>query len=794
MKCDCEVLYRSLIKYDEILAESLGWSILKNNVMTTASLAERLFFGQYYKGGLYSMPSAMMEFCQRGYKGGLTDNFQTGVFDRVISADINSSYPHQMTKAPLPVGKAFQQTFNRRYAGEPLLEGIYHVIVISTPLRIKYPIISVIVDGKLTFPHLENAEVYITKEELVESHKRGYRIHLIDAVVCERTANVYGEYISTAYQNRRDLKAKMKQALKDGDNASYVKYNIAQEIEKIKMNSTYGKLGWSKEHDVSNFITFDVNFLLEQFAMGNITSVSKINDRYSSYSGIQVSGTARTNFMLASYITARGRLQIIDALERFDAAGYKPIYSDTDSIYAQVTDKVTKESFDQYVAPLLDDSRLGAMKLEMADNVGEDEAVGAFVALKLYALRGPTTGKEKIVARGIMKWMMSNDKESFARRREQEGQELITFDHIAAILSGMPLEITRQQTLIRKTLLKTNVDNIKIQREMTTTICGAINKKLVKDNGECVPIFHDGKITVPEVMTHESRWMQFPKIETIETHFSDSFDELASRYCVIRNETSNVFIVFMDPSSIPEYLAKFNGENKCHQLFGKWIMPTFDIDCIPLECEDIDTDINEAIRTISKTLGIEASCINVVNRSRQVGPDFKYSFHITAPRYCIQRDELRVMVEKLKNDDRVKDRMTLINFIDQAIYRSKGSLRISDSNVYYRTELLQLSFYSKEHAERVQKIQDRQAAKLTMEASKSVQEAAEDFLKKKGIVGWKFRCAKAFKTQTIVNFDRQSNAKSYCDICQHHHTKDNTLFLKMTAKRIELCCLKNRSK
>jgi DNA polymerase elongation subunit (family B) len=146
--------------------------------------------------------------------------------------------------------------------------------------------------------------------------------------------------------------------------------------------------------------------------------------------------------MIASYITARGRLQLIEALEAFDMAGYEPIYSDTDSVYAHVTPRATKESFDQHIAPLLHDSRLGAMKLEMKDNVGEEEAIGVFVAPKLYALRGPTTGKEKVVARGILRWMTASDAEAEARR-EQEGQEQVTFEHIKGILDGVPVEITR---------------------------------------------------------------------------------------------------------------------------------------------------------------------------------------------------------------------------------------------------------------------------------------------------------------------------------------------------------------
>ena len=56
------------------------------------------------------------------------------------------------------------------------------------------------------------------------------------------------------------------------------------------------------------------------------------------------------------------------------------------------------------------------MKLEMNDNVGESEAIGVFVAPKLYALRGPNTQDEKVVARGILKWMTNDDEEAQKRR------------------------------------------------------------------------------------------------------------------------------------------------------------------------------------------------------------------------------------------------------------------------------------------------------------------------------------------------------------------------------------------
>lgn len=74
--------------------------------------------------------------------------------------------------------------------------------------------------------------------------------------------------------------------------------------------------------------------------------------------------------MLASYITARGRMTLIEGLIATTKAGYKALYSDTDSIYCQITDKVTDELKEKYLNPILSDTRLGGFKLEMSDNVG----------------------------------------------------------------------------------------------------------------------------------------------------------------------------------------------------------------------------------------------------------------------------------------------------------------------------------------------------------------------------------------------------------------------------------------
>ena len=94
-------------KYNDQIKQELGFSLLRNKVLTQASMAQKNYYWKFYQGGMYTMPEEMSNFCQRAYKGGLFYTFKTGIFNRVISVDINSSYPYQMIKAPLPTGKPF---------------------------------------------------------------------------------------------------------------------------------------------------------------------------------------------------------------------------------------------------------------------------------------------------------------------------------------------------------------------------------------------------------------------------------------------------------------------------------------------------------------------------------------------------------------------------------------------------------------------------------------------------------------------------------------------------------------
>ena len=62
-------------------------------------------------------------------------------------------------------------------------------------------------------------------------------------------------------------------------------YNALQELEKLKLNATFGKMAWYKMHDITNQITGNKTFLLSEMAKGHVKQIKNINDNYVMYSG-----------------------------------------------------------------------------------------------------------------------------------------------------------------------------------------------------------------------------------------------------------------------------------------------------------------------------------------------------------------------------------------------------------------------------------------------------------------------------------------------------------------------------
>ena len=174
--------------------------------------------------------------------------------------------------------------------------GIYKVVFKHTS-RLIFPVLGDVIDGKFSFRRFKKHEIYITSEEIFFAYERGYDLHIIDSLVSENMADIYGKFINTAYEKRKKYKKLMMQVV-GKDPYEYFKYDLLQTIEKLTMNRTHGKMGWAEERDVSNFIASDTNFILEQFSLGNITQIQEINSRYSLYSDVQKSAIQEPTSLL----------------------------------------------------------------------------------------------------------------------------------------------------------------------------------------------------------------------------------------------------------------------------------------------------------------------------------------------------------------------------------------------------------------------------------------------------------------------------------------------------------------
>ena len=158
-------------------------------------------------------------------------------------------------------------------------------------------------------------------------------------------------------------------------------------------------------------ITTDADLILTMFSKGHLGSVKYLNERYIQFSGTieTEQGYNTTNFVIASYITARGRINlhkgIMAVQEEYPES--KILYCDTDSIYVGNMPVLNRDGpfYKQYI----DDLRLGAFKPEMQDKVSCDTAEGVFVMNKGYALRNPVTGEESIKCKGLPEWLIKND-------------------------------------------------------------------------------------------------------------------------------------------------------------------------------------------------------------------------------------------------------------------------------------------------------------------------------------------------------------------------------------------------
>lgn len=222
LKHDCCGLLESMIKYWIHLFETYGVDIFKKGspISTTASLAFNVFRTNFYdekNHKIYIPSKEQNEYARLAYWGGSTVIFWRGRFVnlRVRSVDINSSYPYQMTW-PLPCGPYYFNIFGFKFEGQNIQEGIYQIIIISTPELDSYFLCDRSGDTVIA-SKFSKYLLYVTAEEIRYAYELGYEMFLIDGWTVNELRNPFYEYVTSLYAKRQEYKKKMKDELRKNE-------------------------------------------------------------------------------------------------------------------------------------------------------------------------------------------------------------------------------------------------------------------------------------------------------------------------------------------------------------------------------------------------------------------------------------------------------------------------------------------------------------------------------------------------------------------------------------------------
>lgn len=234
-----------------------------------------------------------------GYFGGRVEAFSLKYFDEVRHYDVNSMYPYVMQRYEYPVGIAKRKNFN-----EVRKDGLLYLA--HTRINIPYMFIPPlptkmtklyfcygVIDGWFYSPELN----YCLDELGLDVQ--------VDKFYCFYGDHIFRDFITEHYKRRLELK-------KQG--------NALETIEKLIMNSGYGKFGQKREYE-SHRITLEAAEGAEILYDGDnpimCIPASEFNP------------TRFINPVISGFITSYARLELLKWLHKADT---EAIYSDTDSL------------------------------------------------------------------------------------------------------------------------------------------------------------------------------------------------------------------------------------------------------------------------------------------------------------------------------------------------------------------------------------------------------------------------------------------------------------------------------
>lgn len=203
---------------DAMVREQYGIGIKGTTASTALSAWEKQVEQRYY------INETSEDFVREAYFGGIVFLTNTRVNANLETYDINSSYPYQMRKYPVPYGRSFHTT---EYHPDKL--GIYrvklkthNVTLPCIPKRLE--------NGRIIWP-VGEFEAVTTNIELEFAILHGYEIlDIIDGLVFEETINPFAKFVDTCERIRQSFRGMPQEGLaKLMQNALYGKYGSRRE-------------------------------------------------------------------------------------------------------------------------------------------------------------------------------------------------------------------------------------------------------------------------------------------------------------------------------------------------------------------------------------------------------------------------------------------------------------------------------------------------------------------------------------------------------------------------------------
>lgn len=354
---DCNIVFESLLKFRESL-NKLNNNLGAASIITISSLSISIFQSSFYDEKEYPIidiksNSSLHSDLKEAYVGGRVEVFHRGLGfkDNTYHFDVPGIYALCIQK-DLPIGNPVYlrvpKAINRESASILIRElhrnGIiaFFKATAICPKDLHIPVLPLKDGGKLVFP-TGTIKGSWTSWELELALSKGYSIFLESGIVF-KTGKPLAKYTETFTRVKDECGAK-------GD-------KVGRTVAKLIMNSLYGKFG-ANYHENATIILNDEDIwqyealydLQDIVSLGRGISIicytkSVKYDGVGEWNAVQkdmakattkfLNSIHRTNVGLAAAVTSHARIILYKLFEEVIARGGIILYTDTDSIFAQI--------------------------------------------------------------------------------------------------------------------------------------------------------------------------------------------------------------------------------------------------------------------------------------------------------------------------------------------------------------------------------------------------------------------------------------------------------------------------